>query len=112
MKTEIIIFRDPHDPLYITLAISFKVFCIHVLGLKEGEFDIGWFASTRARETSNHSVHLDCNQPNLIEKIKTELPKQNFIDFIHKDGLTKIDMRVHGDMFYDFKYHIHFKVLY
>ncbi len=111
MKTHVTIFRDPNDLLYTTLAMLFKVFCTTDLGLKEGEFNIFWFPSSNTRISRNHSIHLDCNNPDLIERIRSELPKQNFIDFIHKGGLKKIDLRIFGDLYYTCKYQIHIKIL-
>lgn len=80
-------------------------FCIEKLGLNFGEFWYQWFNSNNP---NNITIHLDCNNNKLIDKIKKEMCNLSFFNSFHKIDLINME-RFNNPEDFSFKYYIHFK---
>jgi len=94
-------FKAPTEDIELELIN----FCVEQLELGFGDFWYQWFTSNNI---DNASIHIDCNDDNLTEKIRKQFSSLSFFDFFHKGGIKLISMPEYTEFRY--KYHLHIKL--
>lgn len=87
------------------LELELIKFCIEVLNLNLGEFWYKWFPAKRVLLNKNHTLHIECNQPNLIILIGDKFPEYFGFEKFYEIRMVTLP----GYCDFNFQYFIHFK---
>jgi len=96
-------FTAPNEKLEIAII----EYGINTLKIPFGEFWYKWFDSHRNKENNNSTLHFECNDGTLLEKIKETFPMIEELNFLKFHEIKVISLSEWND--FKFQYFIHFK---